>query len=130
VGLKEINMGVYLQEESYNIIGVCFEVHNVLGSGFLEEVYKEALAIEMDEMGMPYAREEQINIYYKSKILKKKFRSDFLCYSSIIVEVKAKECLILKDYSQILNYLNATGLRLGIIVNFGETSLKYKRILL
>ena len=116
------------KEESYKIIKACMNVHNELGPGFLEAVYKEALEIEFQLLGIPYEREKLIKIQYKGNILKKEYKADFVCYEKIILEVKALSSLISEHEAQILNYLKGTGFKLGILVNFGEKSLKYRRL--
>ncbi len=118
------------QEESYNIIGACLEVHKELGCGFLEGVYREALEIEFKRRGIPYEREKELPIEYKGVKLKKKFYADFFCYDKIIVETKAGSGLIEEHISQVLNYLNTNNYKLGLLFNFGEKSLKYKRVIL
>lgn len=119
---------ILYKEESYNIIKVCFEVHNRLGCGFLEAVYQEALAIEFEYLNIPFEAEKELRIPYRDRILKKKYRADFVCYEKIIVELKALSKLISDHEAQVINALKATGFQLGILVNFGEKSLKYKRL--
>jgi len=115
------------KEEVYNIIGAAMEVHSMLGCGFSEAVYQEALAIEMADRGIPFELEKLIQINYKGKVLKKYYQADFVCYDKIILELKALSALSPEHESQLLNYLKATGLKLGILINFGEKSLVYKR---
>jgi len=118
------------KEECYKIIGCCMEVHKTLGNGFLEAVYQEALAIEFEKAGIPFEQEKQLEISYKGIILEKKYYSDFFCYESIIVELKASDAIYSEYLSQILNYLKASQNKVGLIVNFGATSLQYKRLIL
>ena len=118
------------QKETYDIIGACFEVHKILGCGFLEGVYQEALEIEFKRRGIPYEREKELLIEYKGEVLKKQYNADFVFYSEIIVELKALNALREEHMAQVLNYLKATKFELGYIFNFGEKSLKYKRIIL
>ncbi len=118
------------QKETYEIIGACLEVHKILGCGFLEAVYQEALEIEFKRRGIPYEREKELPINYKGVELKKKYYPDFVCYNEIIVELKALSQLTGEHLSQVLNYLKATHFELGFIFNFGEKSLKYKRVIL
>ena len=118
------------KEECFKIIGACMEVHCELGSGFLEEVYQEALEIVFKEKGIPYEREKPLKINFRNKTLKKKYYADFVCYGEIIVETKALSKLIGDHQAQVINYLKATSSKLGILVNFGEQSLKYKRLVL
>ena len=110
------------------IINACIEVHNELGNGFLEPVYQEALAEEFTSQGIPFEREKLLPIMYKGKILQKEYFADFVCYGSIIVELKAVAALSKAHKAQVLNYLNAAKLTIGLLVNFGETSLKWERI--
>lgn len=106
------------------------EVHKTLGNGFLEEVYQEALEIELKSQNIPYEREKTINIQYKGVQLSKYYKVDFLCYDNIIVELKALSELNGNHRSQVINYLKATGLKVGLLINFGQSSLKYERIVL
>jgi len=118
------------KEESYKIIGACMEVHNSLGCGFLEAVYQEALEIEFSHRGIPFEREVRIRIDYKGHKLKKEYVADFICYGKIVVETKALTQIKSENLAQTLNYLKATDHKLGLLVNFGEASLKYRRVLL
>ena len=129
-GTKSLNRAIVLKEESYAIIGACIEVHKQLGSGFLEAVYHEALILEFAERNIPSEHERELPIYYKGVKLSKKYYSDFVCYDKIIIELKALNKLASEHQSQVLNYLKATNYKLGILVNFGEASLKYKRLVL
>jgi GxxExxY protein len=116
------------KDESYKIIGACFEVHKELGNGFLEAVYHEALEIELKMQQIPFERNKILTIYYKGIKLEKKYVADFVCYDKIIIELKALSQLASDHESQVLNYLKATDYKLGLLVNFGEPSLKYKRL--
>ncbi|MCU4175095.1 GxxExxY protein [Carboxylicivirga sp. N1Y90] len=118
------------KDEAYIIVGACMTVHRQLGCGFLEAVYAEALEMELASQGIPFNREVPIGIEYKGQPLKKSYIADFICYNKIIIELKAVNYLESVHEAQVLNYLKATRLRLGILVNFGEQSLKYKRIVL
>ena len=109
------------------IIGACIEVHNNLGNGFLEAVYQEALEREFIERNIPYIREKELTIYYKGKPLNKKYYADFICFDEIIVEIKAVTSGIEIYYSQLHNYLIAANLKVGIMFNFGNPSLIWKR---
>jgi GxxExxY protein len=115
------------KEESYKIIGCCFEVYNELGSGFLEAIYHEALCIEFTKQGIPYISQGEMNIFYKGIQLKKKYYPDFRCYENIILEIKAEENLCPADEAQLLNYLKGTEKPLGLLVNFGGDKIQYKR---
>ncbi len=121
---------IIYENESYKIIGACIEVHKELGCGFLEAVYREALAIEFRNHGIPFEQEKSVDIYFKSIKLNKKYIADFICYDKIVLELKALSKITTEHESQLLNYLKATGLKLGILINFGEKSLKYKRLIL
>ncbi len=125
--LKE---GIIHKVESYKIIGACMEVHKVLGCGFLEAVYQEALAIEFTKREIPYEQEKRLSIQYKDQLLKKEYVADFVCYDKIILELKALSKLQPEHLSQILNYLKITDFELGLLLNFGTTSLQYKRIIM
>lgn len=116
--------------ESFKIIGLCMEVHNQLGRGFSEVVYKDALEIEFRQNGIPFSRERSYPIQYKSIVLPHSYNLDFVVYDLIVLEVKAIEALSKAHEKVVLNYLAASKLRLGIIVNFGEASLVSKRIVL
>ncbi len=125
--LKEHDL-IY-KDEFYKIVGCAMEVHRELGSGFLEAVYQEALILEFNNQGIPHRSQQEIDIYYKEKLLNKKYISDFICYNQIIVELKTVEKLKSEHYAQVLNYLKATKCTLGILINFGSSSLEYKRII-
>ena len=103
-------------------------VHKELGCGFLEAVYQEALAIEFRRQNIPFEQEKELPIYYLGKPLKKKYSADFVCYNEIIVETKASSGISGTDESQVINYLKATGFKLGLLVNFGLDSLEHKRL--
>lgn len=104
------------------------EVHKKLGSGFLESVYSEALAMEFAKADIPYEKEKKLPVYYEDKPMNKYFRADFVCFSSIIIELKATKFLIDADHRQTMNNVKATKFRLGLLINFGTPSLTYKRI--
>ena len=116
-----------LKEESYKIIGACFEVHNELGAGFLEAVYQEALALELSNQGIPFQQFPEMTVTYKDVELNKKYFPDFLCFDQIIVEIKAMEALAPDHEAVLLNYLKGTNSPLGLLVNFGAQKLQYKR---
>ena len=111
---------LYHSNESYAINGAAMQVYNVLGHGFLESVYQEALAIEFTNRGIPYQREKELKIYYDGKELQQTYRADFVCYDDIIVEIKAVSELDGSHRSQVYNYLKATGFKLGLLINFGH----------
>jgi len=108
------------KDEVYALVGAAMAVYNQLGPGFLEAVYQEALEIELAERGIPFVSQKELRILYKGQPLKKTYISDLTCYEKIIVELKAIDRLTGKDTAQLLNYLKATGLRLGLLINFGN----------
>ena len=114
-------------DETYAIIGAAMEVHKQLGCGYLEAVYQEAFEIELKLQRINYSREQPLIIEYKGYTLKKQYIPDFICYEKIIIELKALSELNGEHEAQVLNYLKATGYKVGLLINFGETSLKYKR---
>ncbi|MDD5057623.1 MAG: GxxExxY protein [Sideroxydans sp.] len=115
-------------EQTYSIIGAAMTVHRELGSGFLEAVYQEALEVEFKHVGIPFAREVELPIHYRGKQLATCYRADFLCYETVIVELKAIECMTAREESQLLNYLNASSKQKGLLLNFGSRSLECKRM--
>ena len=117
-------------KEIYEITGAAMEVQNELGIGFQEPVYQEALAIELKNRGVPFEREKELTITYKGIQLEKKYYADFVCYGKIIVELKAVEEINNEHVAQVLNYLHATNIKLGYIINFGQKPLQRKRIVL
>lgn len=120
---------ILFKEESYKIIGACFEVHKILGHGFKEAVYKDALELEFDKIDMPFKREKSYSIIYKEQKLKHYFVADFVVHDNIILEIKAGNYIGEPYLKQTLNYLKASGLRLGIVINFGSPSLEYQRVI-
>lgn len=115
------------KDEAYKIVGACMEVHNTLGSGFLESVYQEALAREFVEREIPFVPQWGIDVYYKDVKLDKKFFADFICFENIVIEIKAMEGLVPEHEAQLINYLKATNKPLGLLINFGGPKLQYKR---
>jgi GxxExxY protein len=120
----------YLKDETYEIIGLCMEVHKILGKGHSEVVYKDALEYEFKLNSIPFEREKMYEIEYKDIVLPRKYVADFVIYNEIIFEVKAISQLTNSDIKQTLNYLASSKNKLGLLANFGEDSLKYKRIIL
>ena len=121
---------VIFKEESYQIIGKCMEVHNNLGAGFLEIVYKDALELEFQKANIPYEREKMYDVNYKGIILPHKFYADFVVFDKIILEVKGKSGISDEFIAQAMNYLKVASLQLALVVNFGELKLSYKRIVM
>ena len=119
---------IILKEESYQLIGICMEVHSELGMGFKEIVYKDALEYEFKNHIILYKREKEYKIEYKGIILPHRYNADFIVYGSIILEVKASSIIVNNFVKQTINYLKASGLQLGIIANFGEPSFVSKRV--
>lgn len=120
---------VVYANEAYLIQGVLFDVYNTLGAGFLEAVYQEALELELKQRNIPFVSQKELKIVYKGKTLKQTYRADIVCYDKIILELKAVKTLLPEHSAQLHNYLRATGMKLGILVNFGSSSqIEIKRI--
>jgi len=128
--MKYSNQKYPYQEESYKIIGICMEVHRILGKGFLEIVYKDALEYEFKQQNILYEREKKYEIEYKNIILPHHFYADFVVFDKIILEVKAQQGIVENHYKWVINYLTVSKCKLGLIVNFGEDSLITKRVIL
>lgn len=118
------------KDEVYSIISCCFEVHKELGKGFSEVLYKDALSLEFGLNEIPFEREKQFDVHYKHFVLPRKYNCDFIVDNKIILEVKSQVSLIEANSGQLLNYLAVSKKRLGLLVNFGESSLKFKRVIL
>lgn len=123
-------MDLIYKHEAYKIIGTCMEVHNNLGAGFLEVVYKDALELEFRRVGIQYEREKEYLVNYKGAILPHKFYADFVVFDKIILEVKSKSGIADEHIAQGINYLKVSRNRLALIVNFGEIKLAYRRIVI
>ncbi len=119
--------GLVLKDACYEIVGAAMEVSRCLGCGFLEAVYQEALKIEFEERKIPCVPQQRIAIVYKGKMLDKEYIVDFLCCDQIVVEIKAIQKITDIEEAQILNYLKATNLPLGLVINFGQPKLEWKR---
>ena len=119
------------RDESYAIMGACFNVYNEKGCGFLEPVYQECMEIELEFQKIPFVSEKSLKLSYRGKELKQTYEPDFVCYDKIILELKAVKQLANEHRAQVLNYLRATGMQLGLLVNFGSyPKLEYERIVL
>lgn len=121
---------ILFKDESYEIIGACMEVHRILGCGFLEAVYQEALEKELSLRYIPYDREFPLKIKYKDFHLNKEYIVDFICYDKIILGLKALSGINTEHEAQVINYLKASEYKLGLLVNFGMPKLQYKRLVL
>lgn len=120
---------IILKDESYRLVGICMEVHRELGMGFKEAVYKDALEVEFKTQRIDYIREKQYRIEYKGIVLPHRYYADFVVFGNIILEVKATTHIVDGFVIQTINYLKASGIKLGIIANFGEQSFTSKRVL-
>ncbi|MGC1378085.1 MAG: GxxExxY protein [Anaerolineales bacterium] len=114
--------------QTFAIIGAAMEVHNQLGHGFLEAVYKDALVLECRAREIPFGREISLEVMYKGQPLATRYRADFICFNEIILEIKAQSALTGADEAQLINYLKATGFHRGLLINFGAPSLQYRRL--
>ncbi len=122
-------MSLLFEQETFRIIGACMNVHKALGAGFLESVYQEALEKEFINLSLPYFRNQKLHVFYNGEKLQKYFIADFVCFDSIIVELKSASFLHPDNHSQTINYLKATGFQVGLLINFGQSSLKWKRFI-
>jgi GxxExxY protein len=114
-------------QQTYQIIGAAMEVHKELGRGFLEAVYQEALELEFSDRGIPFQPQTELPVFYKGRKLKAHYRSDFLCYNDIVVELKALTRLGDGESAQVLNYLKASHRERALLINFGSRSLEHER---
>lgn len=120
---------IVLREESYRIMGACFEVYKEMGCGFLEDVYQECLELELASQAIPFQSQQPLDLRYKGKPLDQKYIPDFICFETIIVEIKALKQLAEEHRAQVHNYLKSTGCKLGLLVNFGHyPKVEYERI--
>jgi len=130
-GIEVNSMAIIYKEESYQVIGACFEVYNAFGNGFDEMIYHESLVKEFEMQGIPAVSEPKVNVFYKGQKLNRYFKPDILVFEKIIIELKTVKILNEIHRQQILNYLKATKMKLGILVNFGaDFKLEYERIVL
>ena len=117
------------KDEGYKLMGAAFEVYNERGYGLGEEIHQECLEIELDFLKIPFKRQAPLPLYYRGQTLRQKFQPDFICYEKIILEIKAVSQLTDEHRAQVLNYLNATGYELGLLVNFGaRPRIEYERL--
>ena len=117
-------------EETFRIRGAVFQVHNTLGSGFLEAVYQECLSLEFGDRGIPFRAQQPLAILYGDRRLRQTYVPDFICFDKIIVELKVAREIAPEHRAQMINYLNATRMKLGLLVNFGSSEAKIERFAL
>ena len=120
---------ILYKDESFAVIGACMKVHRSLGAGFLETVYEEALEKEFHIQKIPFKRQVKLSLYYNQELMKKQFRANFVCYDTIVIEIKAVSQIPFTFYAQLTNYLKCTNMELGMLINFGTPSLTYKRMI-
>ncbi|MDA9555592.1 GxxExxY protein [Pelobium sp.] len=119
---------ILFKEESFEIIGACMKTHSALGCGYKEAIYQDALEVELKRRSIFFEREKKYKVIYEGVTLKHHFIADFVIHKNIIIELKSTKEIINPFIAQTINYLKASGLKLGIIINFGLPSLEYKRI--
>lgn len=117
---EDIVADLLLKDEVYAVIGAAMAVHGELGSGFAEAIYQESMEIELQLRGIPFLPQAPLRISYKGRVLEKFYVADLVCFGSVLVEIKALSQMSGTEESQILNYLKATGLRVGLLINFGD----------
>ena len=122
-------MSLLFENETHKIIGACMQVHKKLGCGFLESIYQEALEIEFQKQQISSVRQQKLPVLFDGKPLNKYFMADFVCYNSIIIEIKAAVFLYPDNSKQVINYLKATNFQVGLLINFGHPSLNWKRFI-
>ena len=118
------------KEEAFKVVGICMKIHQILGMGLKEINYKDAMEIEFIDDALPYDREKKFSVRYKDKVLRNPYIADFVVFDSIILEVKSASAIIESHMAQALSYLAVSGLKLALVINFGERSLTWKRIVL
>ncbi len=122
---------IIYREESYAIMGACFEVYKAMGCGFLEAVYQECIVIELEQRGIPFTPQPELQLRYRGRLLRQAYQPDIVCYDKIVLELKAVAHLADEHRAQILNYLHGTRMQLGLLINFGHNpKLEYERIAL
>lgn len=119
---EDENMGLIYEEESYAIRGAIYEVYKTLGTGFLEAVYQEALEMELSARSVPFVPQKEIRIKYKGTLLNQSYRADVVCYDKIILELKSVKQLLPEHEAQLLNYLKASSMKLGFLINFSSSN--------
>ena len=118
-----------LKEETYRILGACFEVYNEMGRGFLEPVYQECLELELQRQEIPFESQVNLELEYKGYKLEKRYQPDLICFKNVVVEIKAASRLVIEYEAQLLNYMNAGGFEVGLLINFGHyPKLEYTRL--
>jgi GxxExxY protein len=130
VANKKVETEIIYKEESYLVIGKCMEVHNALGWGFLEIVYKDALELIFSQENIPFQREKEYTVHFRNVILSHKFFADFVVFDKIILEIKGISGLTDEHIAQTMNYLKVSGNKLGLLVNFGKGKLEHRRVVL
>lgn len=118
------------KEEVFKLVGFCMEIHRELGKGHDEVIYKDAFVVELQQAGIPFSRESKYQVSYKGVVLPHHYRADFAVWNKILFEAKAAEALTDAHVKQVLNYLAASKLELGLLVNFGADSLEWRRVVL
>lgn len=121
---------ILFKDESFKIIGICMEIHSTLGLGLKEINYQDAMEIDFLENNIPFHREKRFKVSYKNKVLQHPYIADFVVYDSIVLEIKSTAAIIDSHIAQTINYLRVSDMKLGIIINFGEKSLKWQRVVL
>jgi GxxExxY protein len=121
-------MATYRDDETYAVLGAAMEVHRVLGQGFAECVYHDALAVEFEARGIAFQRELPLTIEYKGEALTAAYDADFLCFDHVLVELVALDTLTDRDHARVLACLKACGIEKALLINFGQTSLQYRRL--
>jgi GxxExxY protein len=123
-------LDLIFKDESFKIIGICMEIHKTLGLGLKEVNYKDAMQIDFTEMIVPYEREKRFIVKYKDKILKSPYVADFVVFNSVVLEIKSASAIVDSHIAQAISYLSISGYKLALVINFGERSLTWKRIIL
>jgi len=118
------------KDECYEIIGICMEVHRVLGRGLREIVYKDAMEYEFNRNRIPFEREKEYKVHYKEIVLAHRFYADFVVFGDLILEIKACESIHQDSINQTLNYIAIARCKLGLVINYGARSLQYRRVIL